>query len=175
MRIIVASTNPVKLQSARDGLAAIFPNEQMTIEGVSVASGVTNQPMSDGETLRGAQQRATNARAKKPDADAWIGIEGGVEDGPHGLEVFAWVVILSVDGKIGRGRTATFFLPEKIAALVRQGTELGEADDIVFGRTNSKQQNGAVGILTGDAITRASYYAPAVTLAAIPLKNKSLF
>ena len=31
----------------------------------------------------------------------------------------------------------------------------GEAADIVFGRTNSKQENGAVGLLTGDALERS--------------------
>jgi non-canonical (house-cleaning) NTP pyrophosphatase len=35
-----------------------------------------------------------------------------------------------------------------------ENKELGEADDIVFGITNSKQANGAVCILTGDILTR---------------------
>jgi non-canonical (house-cleaning) NTP pyrophosphatase len=40
--------------------------------------------------------------------------------------------------------------------LVESGKELGDADDIVFGKSNSKQQNGAVGILTHDIITRTA-------------------
>jgi len=59
--------------------------------------------------------------------------------------------------------------------LVRQGVELGEADDRIFGRNNSKQQNGAVGLLTGDAVDRAGLYVPAVIFALIPFKNPELY
>jgi non-canonical (house-cleaning) NTP pyrophosphatase len=62
-----------------------------------------------------------------------------------------------------------------VADLIRQGKELGEADDIVFGRNNSKQENGAVGLLTGDVINRAQLYEMAVILAFIPFKNLDLY
>jgi non-canonical (house-cleaning) NTP pyrophosphatase len=58
---------------------------------------------------------------------------------------------------------------------VRQGMELGDADDAVFGRSNSKQANGAVGILTGNVIDRAELYEQAVVLALIPFKNPELY
>ena len=58
---------------------------------------------------------------------------------------------------------------------MRQGLELGQADDIVFGRSNSKQANGAVGILTDDVIDRAQLYEPAVIFALIPFKNPDLY
>lgn len=74
-----------------------------------------------------------------------------------------------------KAKTATFFLPPAIASLIHAGKELGEADDIVFGQTNSKQKNGAVGILTGDLITRTSYYVDAIILACIPFKNIELY
>jgi non-canonical (house-cleaning) NTP pyrophosphatase len=74
-----------------------------------------------------------------------------------------------------KGRSGEFFLPEKVAALVREGVELGEADDRVFGRSNSKQKNGAVGLLTGDAVDRAGLYVPAVIFALIPFKNPEMY
>ena len=76
--------------------------------------------------------------------------------------------------KSGRSRTATFILPDEVAALVHQGLELGDADDRVFGRNNSKQANGSVGILTGDVIDRTDFYTEAITLALIPFINPSL-
>ena len=76
---------------------------------------------------------------------------------------------------VGKGRSGTFFLPPKIAELIRQGKELGEADDIVFERTNSKQENGAVGILTDGVVDRTKYYTEAVVLALIPFKNERLY
>jgi non-canonical (house-cleaning) NTP pyrophosphatase len=62
-----------------------------------------------------------------------------------------------------------------VADLVRHGMELGHADDQVFGRNNSKQMNGAVGILTANAIDREELYAHAVMLALIPFLNPTLY
>ena len=171
--IIVASTNPVKIEAARRGFAAMFPGVACQVQGAAVPSGVSAQPMSDGETYQGALNRARRARRAHPDADYWLGIEGGVQAFDGELLGFAWVVALSAAG-LGRSRTATFSLPAAITALVEQGVELGEADDRVFGRSNSKQANGAVGILTADAVDRTAYYAHAVILALIPFKNPQL-
>ncbi len=171
--IVVASTNPVKIQAALDGFRRMFPDEQFTAQGTAAASGVSDQPMSDAETLRGALNRVASARQILPNADYWIGLEGGVEDVEGELEAFAWIVIADRSRR-GKSRTATFYLPEETARLVRQGIELGDADDQVFGRANSKQQNGSVGLLTGDAIDRTNYYAQAVVLALIPFRNPDL-
>lgn len=174
-KVIVASTNPVKIKSAQIGFANMFPEENFDVQGVSAPSEVSDQPMSSDETLRGATNRAHNASKLVTEADYWVGIEGGVEDVNEELEVFAWVVVKARDGKNGKGKTGSFLLPQKIAELVRQGVELGDADDIVFGRTNSKQANGAIGILTDDALTRTTYYVPAVIMALIPFKNERLY
>jgi non-canonical (house-cleaning) NTP pyrophosphatase len=53
--------------------------------------------------------------------------------------------------------------------------ELGHADDLVFNKSNSKQENGAVGILTENVIDRAEFYKQAVILALIPFKNPTLY
>lgn len=170
--LVVASTNPVKIQAALDGFRRMFPADEFEARGVSVPSGVTDQPMTDAETLQGALNRAANARRAAPDGDYWVGIEGGVEDGAA-LQAFAWIVVLNGE-QVGKSRTATFDLPDEVAALVRQGIELGHADDQVFGRANSKQQNGSVGLLTGDVIDRTAYYTQAVILALIPFRNPEL-
>jgi inosine/xanthosine triphosphatase len=171
--VIVASTNPTKIEAVRLGFNSMFPATTLTFEGVAFESGVSDQPASDAETLLGAQNRAANARRVRPDADFWVGVEGGVENGGESLLAFAWIVVLGTEGE-GYSRTATFTLPDEVAALVRQGVELGEADDRVFGRTNSKQANGAVGILTHDALDRAGFYSQAVLLALIPFANPHL-
>ncbi|MCA9888081.1 MAG: inosine/xanthosine triphosphatase [Anaerolineae bacterium] len=171
--VIVASTNPVKIECAHLGFLAMFPDEPFAVEGVSVPSGVSDQPMTRAETIQGATNRAKNAAEAKPDADYYIGIEGGVEEVDGRFEVFAWVVILSKE-QMGRAQTGIFYLPNEVEDLLRQGVELGEADDIVFRRENSKQGNGAIGILTDDAITRTSYYVPAVIMALIPFKQTDL-
>lgn len=174
-QIIVASKNPVKLQATLDGFTRMFPGEEFSIEGVSVESGVADQPSSDEETYQGAFNRSTNAKAAAPDADFWVGLEGGIEAKEDTMESFAWMVIRDKNDRIGKGRTATFFLPPQVAELIHQGKELGEADDIVFGKTNSKQANGAVGLLTHDVVTRTTYYTEAIIFALIPFKNPELY
>lgn len=173
-KIIVASKNPVKIAAALNGFRAMFPDEEFSCEGVSAPSGVGDQPQNDADTLRGALNRAENV-SKMAEADFWLGIEGGIEDKEGSMEAFAWIVTKAKNGKIGKGRTGTFFLPPQVAELVRQGKELGEADDIVFQRTNSKQENGAVGLLTGNVIDRTRYYESAVIMSLIPFKNAGLY
>ncbi|KAK1754202.1 Maf/Ham1 [Echria macrotheca] len=178
-KIIVASQNPVKIAAALEGFTAMFPGAPHTAQGVSVPSGVPDQPFSDDETLLGARNRAHNARALDPDAaDFWIGAEGGVmeHDGPDGRELqsFAWIYVIGKDGRVGKARTSAYYLPQETAALVRHGVELGPAEDIVWGKTNSKQKNGSVGLLTGDVVDRKGYYVQAVILALIPFRNPTL-
>lgn len=173
LRVVVASYNPVKLESARQGFMRVFPGANIIVSGIDVPSGVSDQPMSDRETLDGACHRAANAQAACPDAAYWVGIEGGCEEVDGVLQTFAWIVVQSAERQ-GRGRTGTFILPDEVAHWVHQGLELGDADDRVFNRQNSKQQNGSIGILTGDIIDRVGFYAPAVILALIPFINPRL-
>jgi inosine/xanthosine triphosphatase len=173
-RVIVASHNPVKLAAVRGGFERMFPERNFVFEAIHASSGVADQPLSTAETLLGARNRAEGARRAMADADFWVGVEGGIEDSPEGMCAFAWVVVLSRERR-GKGRTATFFLPDRIAELVRGGKELGEADDIVFGHTNSKQKNGAIGLLTHDVIDRTGLYEAGVVVALIPFQNPDLF
>lgn len=172
--IVIASTNPVKMNAAVQGFSAMFPEEEFVVHSAKVQPNISVQPMTDAETLAGAAERAETVREQFPDADYWVGIEGGAEELDGQIGVFAWVVVLD-QKHMGKGRSGEFFLPEKVAELVRGGMELGDADDQVFGRSNSKQTNGAVGILTDDSVDRAGLYVPAVIFALIPFKNEALY
>ncbi len=172
--LAVGSQNPVKLQCVRSGFEKMFPGQPYELLTANVPSGISAQPLSDAETLQGALNRAANTRAVIPQADLWFGIEGGIEETDGQMSAFAWIVALSAE-QTGKGRTGAFFLPPQVAALIRQGKELGEADDLVFGRTNSKQANGAIGLLTSDALDRAQFYEQAVLFALIPFKNPELY
>lgn len=173
-KIIVASKNPVKIQAALQGFQEMFPEETFEVEGISVASGVNAQPMGSEETLQGAMNRLEAARKARPEADYWVGIEGGNIATKDAMEVMAWIVIQSPKQK-GRARTAGFFLPPRVIELVQQGYELGHADDIVFGVSNSKQTGGSSGLLTDNVMTRMRFYTPAVILALIPFKKPELY
>lgn len=174
-KIIVASKNPVKINAAKLGFQDMLQSTRIEVEGVSVPSGVSDQPMDSQETYQGAVNRAVAARKACPDANFWIGIEGGIEKTALGTEVFAWVYLIDEEGNEGKAQTASFYLPPKVIELIDQGMELGEADDVVFKDNNSKQKGGSVGILTNGLIGRTDYYRTAVALALIPIIKKELY
>ena len=170
LTVLVGSKNPTKTNAVFSAFKEVF-KVPIEVVGLSVSSGVPDQPMSCVETKKGATNRAKNITNKS--ADYHIGIEGGCsyEDGV--LFAFAWVVTLSKKRK-GLGKTSLFQLPKEIQKLIEQGVELGEADDLVFNRKNSKQKDGAVGILTGGLVDRSKYYKEAVVMSLIPFINKKL-
>lgn len=178
-KVVLASRNPIKARATENGFRQAFPGEEINVVAVSVPSGVPDQPFGDAETLLGADNRVVGARERIPDADFWVGLEGGIADqetapGRREMEAFAWAVVRSA-GQRGISRTASFTLPNEIAELVRGGCELGKANDRVFNRTNSKHQEGAVGLLTDGVLDRAGLYQPSVLLALVPFLNPELY
>ncbi len=174
-KIIIASKNPVKIQATKNAFEKMFPEEQFQFDGVSVPSNVADQPMGNEETLLGATNRAQNAHKEVPEADFWVGLEGGLEDKGEIMEGYAWMVVIGANGKVGKSRSASFELPNKVVELVKQGYELSHADDMVFSRINSKHQDGAAGILTHGVVTRADFYEQAVVFALVPFANPELY
>ena len=175
--VAVGSTNPVKLGAVKAGFQSVFPDDAFVFISLEAASGVSIQPIGDAETRQGAENRACEARLKHPEADFWVGVEGGIETlsgTPDFMLTFAWVVVHS-RLRQGQARSAAFALPESVAALVRGGMELGDADDKLFGTKDSKRAVGAVGLLTGNIITRETLYMPAVQLALIPFIRPELY
>ncbi|GMI03045.1 hypothetical protein TrRE_jg6245 [Triparma retinervis] len=72
-------------------------------------------------------------------------------------------------------RTSMFPLPPLMSHLVRSGMELGDADDVVTNRVNSKQGGGTVGVLTNNLVTRSLYYEQAVVLALVSYINIEVY
>ncbi|ETX04824.1 inosine/xanthosine triphosphatase [Candidatus Entotheonella palauensis] len=173
-KIVVASTNPVKMAATQRGFHRMFPDKTFHFEAVSVPSGVREQPLSSAETLQGAMQRTRAASECMPEAAYWVGIEGGVETDRHGVGAFAWIVVRSSED-IGQSRTGTFYLPPSVADLLGRGTELGEAMDTVFGTVDSKHAGGAIGLLSDNAVDRIQLYEQAVVLALVSFKNDGLY
>lgn len=168
--LVVASQNPVKVEATRRGFASMFPSVAFHLHSVAVPSGVRPQPLSDAETLQGALNRAQHAAQLVPQADYWVGIEGGVEERQGSMEAFAWIVA-STAHLLGKSRTGTFSVPEEVAALVRQGYELAVAVEEMYQQTQVKSTTGAVGVLTAGVIDRVQLYEHAVVLALVPFKH----
>lgn len=168
MNIVVASRNPVKIDAVRQAFASQFSSATLNLIPIDVESGVNDQPASDQETRQGARNRVEEARRVQPDADYWVGLEGGIESIDDQLMAFAWMVVSGKNNRVGEARSVTLPLPPAVKRLIDNGVELGEANDQVFGTTNSKQQGGAFGLLTDGRYTREFIYSQTLTFALIP-------
>ena len=163
--VAIGSTNPVKIAAARAVLEPLAPGAMFN--GISVPSGVRDQPFGDEETIRGALTRARAAR-EALDADLGVGIEGGCVDTTDGMRTCAWAVVVDRAGRSGTGGSLAMPLPPSVAAMVRGGMELGHAMDALVSGHNTKQAAGAVGILTDGLVDRQRAYEVLVAYALAP-------
>jgi inosine/xanthosine triphosphatase len=95
IRVVVASNNPVKIEAVRLGFVTWLKEDEIIVTGIDVPSGIGKQPMTDSETYLGASNRVNSATQALPDADFWVGIEGGVEELPDGMAAYAWIIVRS--------------------------------------------------------------------------------
>ena len=169
IKVIVASKNPAKVSAVESAFAEAF-ELPLQVSGVSVDSEVSDQPMTDRETLLGARNRVKNAQHHYPEADYWVGMEAGLE-GDHS---FSWITI-SNGTRAGESRSAVMRLPQAILDGIAEGKELGDVMDEQFNTVNIKQKGGAVGLFTKGLLSRSSVYHQALILALVPFINEDLF
>jgi len=163
-KIIVGSKNPAKIEAVEQAFNTVWPDEKWDVVGVDVESDVSNQPMTDEESILGATNRARKSLAQN-DADFGIGLEGGLCRVNNRWFEYGWIVILSKSGITGIGSTSRIIVPDQIMTLVREGFEVGAANDKIFGRENSKQAEGHFGLMTNNIITRTDAYRDGVIVA----------
>lgn len=174
MNVLVASNNPVKIAATAQAFQQMFPEHEWEVSGAHAPSGVSAQPFSDEETWLGAKNRVAALQESHPNADFWVGIEGGVKRYADQIETFAWMLITSPT-QTGKARSAGFFLPPRVIELLDEGLELGHANDRLFEAENSKQKGGALGLLTHGVLTRTDLYVPALMMALIPFRRADLY
>ena len=176
MKVVIASKSPVKEEAVKQGFGKLFPVEAFSFECVAANSGIRDQPMSDDEIRTGALGRIKHARELSPDADFYVGLEGGVEEMYGEMYNYGWVAIESKDFKKGFGRTIAFAIPPAIRdAIVHEGLEQSTATDKVLSKTGTKTGTGTIGPLTNDALTYTDWYTPAVICALIPFLKEDLY
>lgn len=170
--IVVGSANPAKIGPVRDVMARYVPG--LEVRGFAAPSGVAEQPISFEETRQGALNRA-RAALGQPGASWGLGLEGGVEFGPDGTAWLFGVVAAAHAARLSFARSASLELPPEVARRVRAGEELGPVMDELSGVRNSKQQLGAVGFLTGGALSRADVWRQTLVLALVPHRQEGLY
>lgn len=165
-QVVAATTNPAKIQAILAAFDQVFGEGSCQIMPVSVDTGVPEQPFGSNETRAGARNRVANAREAHPNADFWVAIEAGIDEGA----TFSWVVIENSERR-GEARSATLPLPEAILEQVRAGEALGPVMSKYSGIDKIGNKEGAIGVFTAGVLTRSSVYHQAVVLALSPFHN----
>jgi inosine/xanthosine triphosphatase len=175
--VIAGTTNPAKLRPVQNVFSNLYPGSVVT--GLSVPSGVREQPIGVEETTRGAINRARASLGGVPGAAWGVGLEGGVrfeEAGLAGAGCWLFGVVAVTDGtRLELGRTAELRLPPQVAVHIRAGGELGPIMDGLTGIQDIKQKAGTVGYLTGGLLSRADVWQMALTLSLAPFLAPELY
>ncbi|GAC09054.1 inosine/xanthosine triphosphatase [Paraglaciecola chathamensis] len=173
LHVVVGSKNPVKVNAAKNAISMLYPDHQITCEGMHAPSGVAEQPMTSEETRIGAINRVSYCQANAK-ADFYVAMEGGVDKFEYGPATFAYIVIANYEREsIGRG--AIMPIPESVYQALAAGEELGPLMDTLFNTKNVKQKGGAIGLLTNGNATREGNYTHAIVLAMAPFLHPDLY
>lgn len=160
MKIIIGSKNPTKITAVENSFRDHHDAEFLSL---AVSSGVSEQPFSDEETIKGAINRATSA-LQQGNGDIGIGLEGGVHETSHGLLLCNWGALATAEREPIIAGGARFLLPEEVAARLRAGEELGPIMDDYAKKKNVSKQEGAVGIFTNGLVNRAAMFTHVMNL-----------
>lgn len=171
MNGIVGSLNPMKSQVIKIAYKRVYGQDAI-IHGTAAPSGVGAQPLTARETYQGADNRLVHIMREHPDADFWATLEGGIEERAYGMVCFGFVLIRHrYSSLLGIGKTGEMILPRPIAAMVREGMELGKATDQYFDVEAAAQHQGCVGLLTENLVTRTCFFTQAAIVALCQLRN----
>ncbi len=175
--ILVGSANKNKVEAVKEVILGTPLLADCDVRGIAVESGVSEQPLSLEETIRGAKTRAENAFEN---CRLSIGLEGGMMVVPESGGEYMIVSICSIfDGeKHHIGMSCGFRLPKEVSRLmIEEGQDLNEA---LFqcGLTTDPQLGasiGGIGFFTNGRINRKEFCKQSLTTAMISIENSERF
>ena len=150
MIVRVGTANPMKVAATRKAFAKFFRG--VKVAGVEVPSAVSAQPISFGEIVKGARERARRAFR---DCDYSVGIEAGIFKVGKTFQITMACVFDGTREALGAG---PFY--EVPASLVRR---------IV------KADTGSVAVVTKGKVTREEVTREAVLMALAPFVSPELY
>ena len=167
MKVVVGTTNSSKLLAVKKAWILMGDAE---IIGVSVGSGVSEQPIGIYEILEGALNRALSAHDIMG-GDYGVGIEAGYIPFNNLLLDVQVAIILDRNNRATIGFSPAFQVPRE--ALRYQS--LGDYMAHLTGRKTINREIGAIGYFTKGAITRTDLTYSAIVMALVPRLNPEYY
>jgi inosine/xanthosine triphosphatase len=184
MLIAIGSTRGPKVQAVKEVAALLKVRffqkaREMAFVERAVPSGVSAMPLSLGEVMAGARQRAAHLqnvlRSEGIQADFFVGLEGGFvvtqQDGKRFCFLQNWAYVSNgLQGAFGA--SGAIAVPERISCeVLERGRELAQVIDEFSDREDVRSQEGTWGILTCDLISRKDAFKIALLNAFAPFYN----
>jgi len=173
MKIVVGSTNLIKVAAVAESLL-LYPHLAMAeVLGVEAPSGVSDQPKTLPETVQGAINRAKGAFK---DCDYSFGLESGLMAVPGTKTGFMDVCVCAIyDGvEYHLGLSSAWEAPKAVMEhMLKDGLDMNQAA-LKAGLTNDPKvgsAEGLVGIMTKGRLTRKEYTKEAIRTALIHLEK----
>ena len=175
MKILMGTKNPGKIEGAKQAFEKYFNN--IEIEGISVESEVSNQPINK-EIIIGAKNRVKNlkkyARNNNIEADFYISSEAGVTDFLGEWIDINLAYIEDKNGMQSVGTSQGFPIPEKYIDEIKE-TELGKLMDKLFNEKEMGKGKGGINILTKEEVTRIDLTKNAFIMALTTFVNDNIW
>jgi len=176
MKILVGSTNPVKIQATTEAFSKYYSD--IEVIGFCVNSNVYPQPINY-DTFTGAENRVKELQKvnseKNLNAEYFVGIEGGIIRHMNKWFAFGCMCIMDKNGRLSFGTSPHFELPEEVYSRLLNGEELGEVMDEIIQLKNTKQNSGAIGFLTNGVMNRTQLYVPGIIAALVPFNHIKMY
>lgn len=155
--VYVGSMNIVKIRACREVLEPFG----FQVIGKQANSNVSNQPLSDEETLTGAINRAFNLK----EGYLRIGLEAGVSYQAGILFLINYGALIDENENIYVAGGTRIPLPKPIEKLIMEDKlELSDAMEKYYQQEDIKHRNGAIGYFTEDMIKREEIFTHIVKL-----------
>lgn len=177
MKIIVGSKNPAKIAAVQEIIQDYDLLKGAEVIGLEVESGISEQPLTLEETIRGAMNRA---KAAWHDCDYSFGLESGMFPVPYTKSGYMDTGVCAIyDGQqYHLGLSSPYEYPKRVTQLVlEQGMNISQATRAI-GLTEHEyvgHAEGTVGIITKGRVTRKDYTKQAIATALIHLENPDLY
>ena len=186
--IALGSDRAAKIMAVRASVArvaAIDPSwGDANVVARRVEVSVPSMPLTDWQLMQGARERALAAqaslRARRLDADIYVGLEGGFHsvsiEGEWHTFLRGWAYATDGADKSAYGSAPSISVPPAIVKSVVEGRkELGIVIDEVTGGRDIRSKQGAWGVLTKDLVTRSLSFELALIAAFAPFYNPKLY
>ena len=180
MVIAIGSTNSVKVQALQEVISSCPLLSKLSLISISVASEVSDQPLSLEETIYGAKNRAKNAFEACPACIYSFGIESGLMEVPQSKTGYMEACMCCIfDGKeYYMGQSCSFELPQLLIDLIVVDKKNLEEACYQAGLSQNQKlgaAEGIIGVFTKGRFNRKEYTKQAIITSLIPLENAHLF